>query len=226
MMPTANCDAARCSATATAYPGSWSGGNVGNPVRSTGQVNVTGSGYRDGVFTRGLDNPDIYGIVIPMTTAHADHIVIIPCAAAKVDHTAPARDLYDSANFRSTLRAATITAADIAAEFGVTTKVMILSAEHGLLDLDTEVAPYDTKMGNAGCIGTDALVDQLVALAPSAITSMLPGSYYRPVWAAVSFINEEGSDEDPWIDLMDTYEAAPGIGYQRGVASALVRIAA
>ncbi|UJQ86545.1 hypothetical protein SEA_PENGUINLOVER67_23 [Mycobacterium phage PenguinLover67] len=157
---------------------------------------------------------------------HARHLVIIPCAAAKLDRPAPAAELYSSANFRHMLTAAIVTAADIAVQTGEAAKVMILSAEHGLVDLDTELAPYDTKMGQAGCIGTELVTDQLVELAPASITSMLPAAYFQRVWEAVSFINEEGSDEDPWIELMDAYEAAPGIGFQRGVASALVRIAA
>ena len=86
----------------------------------------------------------------------ARHLVVIPCASSKVDHDAPAAQLYDSANFHH----------------------------------------------------------------------MLPAGYFQPVWEAVNFINEEGDDADPWIDLMNTYEAAPGIGFQRGVASALVRLAA
>lgn len=156
-----------------------------------------------------------------MTTNYARHLVVVPCAAAKLDTAAPASELYASANFKHMLAAAKATAADMD-----DAKVMILSAEHGLVELDEVLAPYDTKMGKAGCIAVTELIDQLVALAPASITSMLPSAYYRPVWEAVTFINEEGDDADPWIDLMDVYEAAPGIGFQRGVASSLVRIAA
>jgi hypothetical protein len=169
--------------------------------------------------------PSLVGIFNPMSHSHARHLVIIPCAAAKADHAAPAAELYSSANFRHMLTAAIATAADTAALYGESAKVMILSAAHGLVELDDVLAPYDTKMGQAGCIGTELVVDQLVALAPASITSMLPAAYFQRVWEAVSFINEEGSDEDPYIELLDAYEAAPGIGFQRGVASALVRIA-
>lgn len=161
-----------------------------------------------------------------MSHNHARHLVIVPCAAAKLDVAAPAEELYASANFRHMLAAAKATAADTAALTGETAKVMILSAEHGLVELDEVLDPYNTKMGQAGCIGTELVVDQLVALAPASITSLLPSAYFQRIWEAVSFINEEGDDADPWIELMDAYEAAPGIGFQRGVASALVRIAA
>lgn len=157
---------------------------------------------------------------------YARHLVIVPCAAAKAETAAPAAELYASANFRHMLTAAIATAADTAKLTGESAKVMILSAEHGLVELDEVLAPYDTKMGQKGCIGTELVVDQLLGLAPASITSLLPSAYFQRVWEAVSFINEEGSDEDPWIELMDAYEAAPGIGFQRGVASSLVRIAA
>lgn len=151
-------------------------------------------------------------------TATATNIVVIPCGATKLDAPAAARDLYASPNFAHTLRSAETYAADANAT------VMILSAEHGLLDLDTIVAPYDTKMGDAGCIDTDAIKAQLLDIAPATIVSMLPGAYYRRVWAAVTDINDNGADTDPWIDLMDAYEAAgPGIGYQRGIASRVAR---
>lgn len=167
------------------------------------------------------------------TAAHAEHLVVIPCAAAKLDRPAPAGKLYDSAQFRYMLDAATTEAIDNERVMGVTTRVMILSAAHGLVDLDTVLAPYDTKMGDAAAIGTEVVVDQLVALAPRAITAMLPAAYLARLWEAVTFINEEGSDEDPWIDLMDAFEAGFGsrfgsrfgIGFQRGVAASLVRTA-
>lgn len=154
---------------------------------------------------------------------HAHTLIVVPCAAEKLDHAAPAVELYDSPNFRHILGAACSEALATERATGNTTKVMILSAQHGLVELGEVIAPYDTKMGQAGCVGTEALTDQLVALAPQAVMAMLPKAYLQPVWEAVTFINEEGSDEDPWIDLMDVYEAAPGIGFQRGVASSLVR---
>lgn len=53
---------------------------------------------------------------------------------------------------------------------------------------------------------------------------MLPGAYRRTLAAAVELLNEDDANE--WIGFADVYEAAPGIGYQRGVASALGRLAA
>jgi hypothetical protein len=165
-----------------------------------------------------------------MSNAYARHLVIIPCAAAKVDHAAPAAELYASENFAHMLVAARAVAADHTAFTGEAAKVMILSAEHGLVELDQVLTPYDIKMGKAGCVGTELVIDQLVALAPASIATLLPSAYLQPVWEAVTYINEEGSDEDPWISLADMFEAGYGrqfgIGFQRGVASALTRLAA
>jgi hypothetical protein len=161
-----------------------------------------------------------------MTSTHAPKahtIIVIPCAADKLADPAPAVELYDSPNFRHMLGAACAEATDNERVMGVSTKVMILSAKHGLVELGTIVDPYNTKMGDADQVSHDEIVDQLVTLAPQAIISMLPGRYLAALNNAVTFVNEEGSDEDPWIDLMDAYEAAPGIGFQRGVASSLVR---
>jgi hypothetical protein len=157
------------------------------------------------------------------TATQAHTLVVIPCAAAKLDAPALAMDLYDSANFRHVLNSARVTAVADAEYFGHSTKVMILSAQHGLVELGQVIAPYDVKMGDAGCIGNDELVDQLVDQAPQVIMSMLPSRYFATLNAAVTFVNEEGSDEDPYIELLDVFEAAPGIGFQRGVASSLVR---
>lgn len=151
------------------------------------------------------------------------HLVVIPCAGTKLDRPAAARDLYASANFAHTLRAAQAEAADTARVLGVQAKVMILSAQHGLLDLDTVVAPYDVTMGDPGCITPAALAGQLAGQAATTVAAMLPAAYLTALTAAVALNNDD--DTLPWVELLDVYEAAPGIGYQRGVATSLVRTA-
>lgn len=63
-------------------------------------------------------------------------VVVIPCGAEKLDATAPARDLYVGSMFRMALAAAE---AEIA---GTSGRILILSALHGLLELDTIVAEH------------------------------------------------------------------------------------
>jgi hypothetical protein len=150
-------------------------------------------------------------------------LVVIPCGAAKLDSAAAARDLYASDNFALMLRAAEATAADDANYFGRETRVMILSAEHGLLDLDAIVAPYDRKMGDAGCVGADKVAAELAAIGATTVMSMLPSAYARVLRAAVDANNDSDAE---WVELLDVFEDAPGIGFQRGVAASLNRTAA
>lgn len=153
------------------------------------------------------------------TAAHT--LVVIACAAAKHEGTHAAAELYTSANFAHMLRSAQAHAADAVDSFGrpVEAKVMILSARYGLVELDQHLASYDTKMGDAGCITAAGVAAQLAELAPAAIESLLPAAYRRTLAAAVELSNED--DGNTWIELMDAFEAAPGIGYQRGVAAKL-----
>lgn len=153
------------------------------------------------------------------TTATAKHLVVIPCAAAKGDAPAPARELYASANFAHMLRCAEAHAAETAELFGHDVSVMILSAEHGLLDLDTVVAPYDTKMGDAGSVEANVVALDLELIGAHTVEAMLPRAYYAKLAEAVALVND--TDTDTWVSLYEVYEAAPGIGYQRGVASRL-----
>lgn len=139
--------------------------------------------------------------------------VIIPCAAAKSSTPAAARDLYTSDNFRATLAAAESDAFD-----GAT--VLILSALHGLLTLDQVVAPYDVKMGDPGSVTPEVVAEQAEALGMTwgaEVYAMLPGAYYRTLNTALRPLD---------VYPLDVYEAAPGIGYQRGVVSSVRRFAA
>ena len=61
-------------------------------------------------------------------------IVLISCVSKKLPHPASAQDLYVSPLFRLNLQYARKLQPDA---------IYILSAKHGLLDLDTEVEPYD-----------------------------------------------------------------------------------
>jgi hypothetical protein len=161
-----------------------------------------------------------------MTSTAAHTLVVIPCAAAKNDGTHAAADLYASPNFAHMLRSAQAYAADAVDSFGepVQATVMILSAHYGLVALDQALATYDTKMGDAGCITPAGVTAQLAELAPSAIEALLPGAYFRTLAAAVELSNDD--EDNAWISLLDAFEAAPGIGYQRGVAGQLARPAA
>jgi hypothetical protein len=85
-------------------------------------------------------------------------VVLVPCGAAKLDHRAPAGELYVGSLHRSARRAAD----RYAAELGAT--VLILSAAHGLVALDAELDPYDVTIGDAGAITAEELAAQAAEL--------------------------------------------------------------
>ena len=64
-------------------------------------------------------------------------IVLISCVSKKTSYKTKAKDLYISLLFKLSLKYAKSLRPD---------KIFILSAEHGLLDLETEVEPYDKTL--------------------------------------------------------------------------------
>lgn len=142
-----------------------------------------------------------------MTTASAARTVVyvVPCGAAKLDTAAPARELYTGSHFRNTLA----TAEAMAAEDGGL--VLILSAKLGLIELDTVVAPYDVKMGDADAITPAGIRNTAVELGLDELDpelyALLPSAYFTALALAL---------EPLGMFAADVYEAAPGIGYQRG----------
>lgn len=143
---------------------------------------------------------------------------VVPCGAAKTTHPAAARDLYTGSAFRHVLAAAEGEAAATSRDLGVDTEVLILSALHGLITLGEIIEPYNVKMGDAGSITVHALAEQIGDHGieyGDEIYAMLPKAYRQALAAAAELAED--------IAVQDVYEAAPGIGYQRGVASTLIR---
>ncbi|MFH1500531.1 MAG: DUF6884 domain-containing protein [archaeon] len=64
-------------------------------------------------------------------------IVLIACASKKLDQSAKARDLYISQLFKLGIKYAYSLDPD---------KIFILSAKYGLLDLETEIFPYNVTL--------------------------------------------------------------------------------
>ncbi len=65
-------------------------------------------------------------------------IGLISCSAQKLDRAAPARELYTSALFRGSLSYAERRCSS----------VFVLSAKHGLVELDQVVEPYNLKLND------------------------------------------------------------------------------
>lgn len=141
----------------------------------------------------------------------SDLIYIVPCGAGKVDHAAPAADLYTGSMFRYVYA----NAVAMAEEDGG--RVLILSAEYGLLDPTDVVAPYNTKMGDANAI--DALQISMTATEQgieygAEVFTFLPKAYYAVLAEALDMLD---------VYPQDIYEASPGIGYQRGTVASCGR---
>lgn len=146
---------------------------------------------------------------------------VIACGAAKAAAPRRARELYTGSAFRHFLGAAEAEAAATIRDLGTDAKVLILSALHGLVELDETVAPYDVKMGAPGSVSAPVLAAQLLTLGigqDDELCAMLPKAY-RELLAEAALMADE-------LYVSDIYEAAPGIGFQRGVASSLKRSAA
>lgn len=143
---------------------------------------------------------------------------VIPCGGAKRDHAAPAHDLYVGQMFRHTLASAlAIAAADVAAGVGPA-RVLILSARHGLVTLDTVLAPYEQRIDQPGAITVDELADQALALGidwgQDEVYTLLPTAYRQ-------LLDQALRRHD--VYLQDVYEATGGIGDQRHVNAVIAR---
>lgn len=138
-----------------------------------------------------------------VATPAAGPIVVVPCGAQKLDTAAPADELYSGKHFQLTYRAARKIAEDQGA------RVFILSALHGLIEPSTVLEPYDVKMGDAGSIKPAAIAEQLAAINATTITTLLPRAYRLALVRAGAIVT-------------DMYANAPGIGYQRRVASQIL----
>jgi len=108
-------------------------------------------------------------------------LVIVGCGRGKLDHPAPAGELYTGQQFRACMTAArALTTPD---------RIRILSAAHGLLDLDEVTAPYDVTLASVGAVTpyqlrADAersglLEEPVILLAGAAYTHLA-----RSVWPA------------------------------------------
>ena len=142
-------------------------------------------------------------------------LLVVPCSGAKLEQPAPARDLY-----RGTLTTMGLAACSVvegSAEHGTGhagVRTMILSALHGLLDLDTVVAPYDVRMGASESISTAELANQLRATGATRLVALTPNAYTNALRAACELAG---------VQLVAALEGCRGIGDQRGRLAQLRR---
>lgn len=134
-------------------------------------------------------------------------LIVVPCGAAKLDHAAPAGDLYTGALHRSARTAAARLAADLDAD------VVILSALHGITDLDTVLEPYNVTIGDPAAIGPIELAAQLAARnVYDRRLIVIGGARYVDLIVAAGGHHAEAP-----------LAGCPGLGHMRGRCSAIAR---
>lgn len=138
---------------------------------------------------------------------------VIPCGRAKLDGPAPARELYTGSMFRHALNNVERLAALDVAEGRGPARVLVLSALHGLVELDKVLAPYDLRMDQPGSTAAERLAEQAAALGidwGSQVYAFLPRPYLARLDEALRTLD---------VYVQDVYEACGGIGDQRRVLS-------
>ena len=134
---------------------------------------------------------------------------VIPCGAEKLDHAAPARQLYSSSHWQWQL--AQVEA--YAERMGGT--VLVLSAQHGLVDLDQELLPYDTTLDDSeSCITPSELADQLEARGLDCVMTFLPRAYLQLLKEAAQLTPLRAT-------VINQFMGCRGIGDQRKVLRGL-----
>jgi hypothetical protein len=130
-----------------------------------------------------------------MTTTETDHdvaawdewpertLVVVACSAAKLDRPAPARQLYTGTLFTLALRAARALVDD--------DWIRVMSARHGLVGLDVELAPYEQRMADEGAVSVRVMRAQAERLypQPDAVVLLTPKAYTergRLIWPAAA----------------------------------------
>ena len=132
-------------------------------------------------------------------------LVIIPCGGAKLDHAAPAAELYTGSMFRDALKTARMMTTD--------DHIRILSAKHGLVRLDHVIEPYDLKMTDKDSVNAFRIVMQLVGLNfDGVIHALLPKPYFERIKNAAIAVDAE---------IINHYEGCTGIGFQKARLKAL-----
>lgn len=130
---------------------------------------------------------------------------VVACSGPKLDHAAPAGELYQGSATLHALAAAR----QLAAQDGG--QVLILSALHGLVQLDQVVEPYNVTMTDAESITAGNLAYIAASCGISygdEVYALLPRVYFQRLNDALQLLD---------VYPQDVYEGCAGIGYQRQV---------
>lgn len=131
----------------------------------------------------------------------ADELVVVTCTGPKLDQPAPAGRLYTGASHKLPREAA----AAIAERTGA--RVAIVSALHGLLDLDQLVAPYEQQLGKPGAVEAATVAGQLRAAGVRRVVALTSNPYAALLAEAARLAG---------VELVAPLAGCRGIGEQRG----------
>ena len=122
----------------------------------------------------------------PVDGAAAQHVVLVACGARKTEQPSEAGSLYVGGYHRAARRAA-----DALTAYGTSGLILIISARHGLLDLNQVIAPYEQRLGRIGSITARTLHRQAGerGLLDSTVTVLAGRGYVelaRRVWPSAA----------------------------------------
>jgi uncharacterized protein DUF6884 len=133
-------------------------------------------------------------------------LIVVGCSKAKEPGRLPAGRKYLGSFHHAARRAA----AAIAARTGG--QVLILSARHGLLTLDTEIGDYDLSIADPGAVTAARIAEQAAALGiTGAAVTVLAGRRYADLISQV------------WPHAARPLDGARGIGEQRARLKAITQ---
>lgn len=139
-------------------------------------------------------------------------VVVIPCGGSKLEHRAPAAQLYRGSYFRAMLRAAL--------ELTTPDRVRILSGRYGFVTLEAELEPYEQRIDEAGAVELEKLRDQVQrdpVMLEGGRVLVLAGRAYAER-AREAFLVAGARSVPEWM-----LEGCGGIGEQLARAAAIVR---
>ncbi|MGW4355521.1 DUF6884 domain-containing protein [Nocardia sp. NPDC004582] len=131
-------------------------------------------------------------------------LVVVTCGARKAARPTAAAEMYVGGYARQCLRAARVLAVD--------PDIRIVSARYGLLALDEEIEPYETRLGTAKAITAEQLHAQAAAA----------GLLARPVtiFAGAAYTDLA---RQVWPQLRAPLAGLPGIGAHLAHLAEIIR---
>ena len=132
-------------------------------------------------------------------------LVVIPCGSKKLEHAAPAAELYVGSYFEAMLRAARALVPDA--------RIRVLSGRYGFVELDRVLSPYEQRIDGPGGLTVEELAEQVhdeVELSTARRVVILAGKAYAERAADALALGRRF--REPALEVEIPFEGARGIG--------------